>query len=137
MDILEAILASGFVGWKIAVPILRMLSSVLFAFAVSKDCKSRHNGSAPLWGFMTLISPFIFGIIYFVYSRFLSDKVQDECRNKKGERQAKILCLTGIFMYVVMVVVLIVSIIISVSSAAAYMLTEDTLTGLIAALYSI
>ncbi len=125
MSIAESILASGFVGWKIAVPVLRAVSSVLLALAVSKDCKSRNNGSAPLWGFTVLLSPLLFGIIYFVYSRFLREKSQEDCRNKKGERQSKILCIAAVFVYVVMIAVLIVSIIVSVSSAAAVMLSEE------------
>lgn len=125
MSIAEAILASGFVGWKIAVPVLRVISSVLFALAVSKDCKSRNNGSAPLWGLTVLISPLLFGIIYFVYSRFLRDKSQEDCRNKKGERQSKILCIAAVFVYAVMAVVLIATIVVSISSAAAVMMSED------------
>ncbi|MCH5314722.1 MAG: hypothetical protein J1E81_02320 [Eubacterium sp.] len=135
MNTVESILASGYVGWEILVPVLRLLSSVLFAIAVSKDCKSRNNASAALWGLMVLLAPVLFGILYFVFSRFLWEKPQEDDRDKKKAKQSKILFITAGFIYVVMLVVLIVSIIVTVSSAAASILTDELNNLLIESVY--
>ena len=119
MSILEAIAASGFIGTKIAVPVLRITASIFLAIAVSSDCKSRRNGSSVLWGVLMLVSPAFFGIIYFVYSRFFTDRKPETQKEKSESRTAKIMCLLSVFTYIVMLVVLIVSLIVTVSSSIA------------------
>lgn len=119
MNILESIAVSGFVGTQIAVPVLRLCASIFLAIAVSSDCKSRRNGSSALWGVLMLVSPVFFGIIYFVYSRFFTDRKPETQKEKSASKTAKIMCLLSVFTYIVMLVVLIVSLIVTVSSSIA------------------
>lgn len=119
MDIFEAIAASGFIGVKIAVPVLRVTASVFLASAISKDCQSRRNGSNILWGIITFIFPVFFGVIYLAYSRFFTDRKPETQKEKSDAKSAKILFLISVFIYIVTAVVFVVSFIVFVSSSLA------------------
>lgn len=119
MDILEAIAASGFIGVKIAVPVLKVTASIFLASAISKDCKSRRNGSYILWGIITFIFPVFFGVIYFAYSRFFTDRKPETPKEKSDAKCAKIMLILSVFTCIVMAVVFVISLIITLSSSLA------------------
>lgn len=119
MSLIETVFTSGYIGWVIIVPILRAAASIFAALAVSKDSKARNNGSSILWGLAILLSPVLFGIIYFVYSRFLSESKPDTIKDKKYAKQSKRLFILAVFTYLVMAAMLIISIILIASSGIA------------------
>lgn len=119
MNLIETVFATGSIGWIFLVPILRAAASIFLALAVSRDSKARSNGSSALWGLAILLMPMLFGIIYFIYSRFLCEAKPDTPVDKKYAKQSKRLCILAVFTYFVMAAVLVVSIILLVSSGIA------------------
>lgn len=119
MSALEAIYSAGFLGNVIAVPVLRELAAVFLAVAISKDCRAKSNGSGALWGLFTLITPLIAGIVYFVYSRFFSDRIAQSTKEKRQAKSASRWCVLSVFTYILSIVMLIVSVVTITSAGLA------------------
>lgn len=123
MSLIESLAVSGYVGKAIIVPVLRVIASILFAVAISKDCKSRTNASSTLWGILTLIFPVLFGIIYFVYSRFFIEKSPDSYVDKKLSKSSKIYFSLAVIFYAAMVTSFVIFSVVAVSSSISNMIT--------------
>lgn len=119
MNFLMGLGASGVLVWEIAVPFFRFVSSLLFAFAISKDCKSRDNGSTALWGLFTFFSPLIAGAIYWFYSRYLITRKPVSENDFKLANQSKKLFVAAVFFYILTGILLVCSVIVTVASAFA------------------
>lgn len=119
MSTIDAISASGRIVYLILVPLIRELSAVLLAFAISKDCKARDNGSGALWGLFTLLAPVLSGIIYFAYSRLLVKREGNTPKNKKQIAASRKLTFLSISIYVVSLIVALVALITSTASGLA------------------
>lgn len=122
MSLTESLAVSGYVGKAIIVPVLRVIASILFAVAISKDCKSRTNASSTLWGILTLIFPVLFGIIYFVYSRFFIEKSPDSYVDKKLSKSSKIYFSLAVIFYAAMVTSFVIFSVVAVSSSISDMI---------------
>lgn len=122
MSLIESLAVSGYVGKAIIVPVLRVIASILFAVAISKDCKSRTNASSTLWGILTLIFPVLFGIIYFVYSRFFIEKSPDSYVDKKLSKSSKIYFSLAVIFYAAMVTSFVIFSVVAVSSSISDMI---------------
>lgn len=122
MSLIESLAVSGYVGKAIVVPILRIIASILFAVAISKDCKSRTNASSTLWGILTLIFPVLFGIIYFIYSRFFIEKSPDSYVDKKLSKSSKIYFSLAVIFYAAMVTSFVIFSVVAVSSSISDMI---------------
>lgn len=125
MSVLEAIYSAGFIGNVIAVPVLREIAAIFLAFAISKDCKARDNGSSVLWGIFTLISPLIAGVVYGIYSRFFSDRKAETDVDKKRAKSSVRLCILAVFTYIMSFIMLIISVIAITSAGLAGQQTDD------------
>lgn len=119
MEFIESIYASGRIVYLILVPILREISAVLFAFAISKDCKARDNGSGVLWGIFTLITPFVSGIIYFIYSRILVKRKAKTRDDEKDIKRAYKFTIAGVIIYTLSIITAVLAIIASLASGIA------------------
>lgn len=122
MSLIESLAVSGYVGKAIVVPVLRIIASILFAVAISKDCKARTNASSTLWGILTLIFPVLFGIIYFVYSRFFIEKSPDSYVDKKLSKSSKIYFSLAVIFYAAMVTSFVIFSVVAVSSSISDMI---------------
>lgn len=119
MNILTGLGASGMIVWRIVVPLFRFISSMFFAFAIAKDCKSRNNGSSPLWGLCAFISPLIAGVIYWIYSRYCTTRVPVTENDLKLAKQSKKLLIAAVFFYILTAVLFVGSVIITVAALFA------------------
>lgn len=125
MEILQTIFASSRIIYLILVPALRGISGILFAFAISKDCKSRDNGSSALWGLFALISPMLAGIIYFIYSRFLVSRKPQTIKDKKHAIKSKLLIIWAVLFYISALIIGGVSFMTSAASGIAAIISDD------------
>lgn len=119
MELIEYIYASGKVVHLILVPVLREISAMFFAAAISKDCNARKNGSSTLWGIFTLIMPTLFGIIYIIYSRILIKRKANTIEEKRKIKSACRLTIIGALFYTLSIIAAITAIIITLSSDIA------------------
>lgn len=124
MSTIDAIYASGRIVYLILVPLLRELSAVLLAFAISKDCKARDNGSGALWGLFTLLTPVLSGIIYFVYSRLLVKREGNTPKDKKQINSSRKLTFLSISIYIISLIVALAALITSTASGLASIISE-------------
>jgi heme/copper-type cytochrome/quinol oxidase subunit 2 len=108
MDILKTLFSTSGAIYLVVVPILRELSAVFLAIAISKDCKARYNKNNILWAIFTLLSPVFVGIIYFIYSRVINKCEKQDISDKKI-KSAKKLTVLAIIIYVISVILCIVS----------------------------
>lgn len=125
METIGNIMASSRLIYLILVPIIRELASVLLAVAISKDCKARGNGSGALWGLFTLLSPVLAGIIYCVYSRFLTKRDGKTDQDKKQIKKSKKLTVWAILVYIIALILAIVCIITTAASGIASIVADD------------
>jgi heme/copper-type cytochrome/quinol oxidase subunit 2 len=108
MDTLKTVFTNSGAIYLVVVPILRELSAVFLAIAISKDCKARYNKNNILWAIFTLLSPVFVGIIYFIYSRAINKCENQDTSNKKV-KSAKKLTALAIIIYVISVILCIAS----------------------------
>ena len=134
MGLTETIYASGRIVSLILVPVLRELAAILLAFAISKDCKARRNGSGALWGIFTLIAPIFSGIVYFVYSRILVKRKPETFEDTKRVKSSRRLTVVAVIIYVLSFIIAIVAFVTSVASGIA-MHSGDDSKGIIASLF--
>ena len=119
MNTVDAINMSSRLVYIILVPVIRELAGVLLAVAISKDCKARDNGSGALWGVFTLITPLLSGIIYCIYSRFLTKR---DAKTQKDKRMAKAsirLTVCAVITYIIALIIAVSAIITGVASGIA------------------
>lgn len=126
MTTIKAIFASGHIAYIVLVPVIRELAAVLLAIAISKDCKARDNGSGVLWGIFTLLSPILSGIIYLIYSRFLTKRKGSTAEDKKRIKQSRKLTIWAGIVYTVSLILALVAVITMASSGLADFSIEDT-----------
>lgn len=124
MQIIEMIFASSYLSLKVMFPILRTIYSALFGVAISKDCKSRDNGSSALWGFLAFISPVIFGIIYLIYSRFYSNRKPKSEEDFSNAKKAKLFFLISIFVFAITQAIFVISVISLLGSTFAGLMKQ-------------
>lgn len=101
MSTLEGAYLSGYVGYVIAVPLIRLLSSLLMAVAVVKDCKVRNYKNRWIAVVAVFASPVLASLAYFVYSRFISKRTVHKTGNEKTIRSARRLCFLSVFSYLI------------------------------------
>ena len=133
MGLSETIYASGKIVSLILVPVLRELAAILLAFAISKDCKARKNGSGVLWGIFTLIMPIFSGIIYFVYSRILVKRKPETSKDKKRVRSSRRMTVVAILIYILSLIIAIVAFVSNIASGIA-MRSSDESQGFLSAI---
>lgn len=121
---IESIFLSGRIVYVILVPVLRELAGALLAIAISKDCRARDNGSGALWGLFTLVSPALFGIIYYVYSRILQKRNPKSDKDKQMVKTSRKLTVFAIFVYVTAIAIAIIAIIVSAASGVAMFIVD-------------
>lgn len=119
MNTVEAINISSNVIRLILVPALREFAGVLLAIAISKDCRARDNGSGVLWGIFTLITPFISGIIYFIYSRFIEKRDAKTQKDKSMVKASIRLTVSAVIVYLIALIFAVSAIITGVASGIA------------------
>ena len=125
MSLIETIYASGKIVSLILVPVLREFAAILLAFAISKDCKARKNGSGVLWGIFTLIMPIFSGIIYFVYSRILVKRKPETSKDKKRVRSSRRLTVAAILIYILSLIIAVIAFVTSFASEIAIKSSDD------------
>lgn len=125
MNLLEYIYASGRIMYLILVPVLREISAVFLAIAISKDCKARDNGSGALWGLFTLITPALSGIIYFIYSRLIVKRDAKTNDDKKKIKASYKLTITAVLIYILSLIFAVTAIITSFASEIAVLSDDD------------
>lgn len=101
MSTLEGAYLSGYVGYVIAVPLIRLLSSLLMAAAVVKDCKVRKYKNRWIAVVAVYVSPVLASLAYFVYSRFISKRTVHKTGNEKTIKSARRLCFLSAFSYLI------------------------------------
>lgn len=101
MSTLEGAYLSGYVGYVIAVPLIRLLSSLLMAAAVVKDCKVRNYKNRWIAVAAVYVSPVLASLAYFVYSRFISKRTAYKTENEKTIKSARRLCFLSVFSYLI------------------------------------
>lgn len=126
MGLTETIYASGKVVSIILVPVLRELAAVLLAFAISKDCKARDNGSGILWGIFTLIAPIFSGVVYLIYSRFLVKRNAKSLEAKKKIKIARRLTIAAVSIYVLSFIIAVVAFVTNIASGIALHSGDDS-----------
>ncbi|MCM1115553.1 MAG: hypothetical protein NC397_08675 [Clostridium sp.] len=127
MSLVESIYMSGRIVYVILVPVFRELSAVLLAFAISKDCKARDNGSGALWGLFTLITPVLSGIIYFIYSRLLVKRKAKTPDDNKKIKSSYRLTAAAILMYIISLVIAVTAIVTTLASGTALLSDEENI----------
>lgn len=130
MSVIETINISSLSIYHILVPILRELSGILLAFAISKDCKARDNGSGALWGLFTLITPAFAGIIYFVYSRILEKRKPKSQKDKKQVKKSRRLTIWAIITYIFAIILAIIAVISATASGIVNYINNENSTSL-------
>lgn len=125
MDTLETIFSTGGAAYLIIVPILRELSAILLAIAISKDYKARYNKRNIMWGLLSLLSPVLIGIIYFIFSKVINTGEIKNTNNKKAIKSAKKITILAIIMYIVSFVLCVVSISAIIGTEFASQITDN------------
>lgn len=125
MGLTETIFASGRIVSLILVPVFRELAAILLAFAISKDCKARNNGSGVLWGIFTLITPIFAGIVYALYSRFLVKRKPETAEDKKRVKSSRKLTCAAVLIYVLSIIIALVALITNIASGIAMHSSEN------------
>lgn len=133
MGLAGTIYASGKIVSLILVPVLRELAAILLAFAISKDCKARDNGSGALWGIFTLIAPIFSGFVYLIYSRFLVKRMPKSLEDKKKVRSSRRLTVAAVMIYILSFIIAVVAFITIFASEIA-MHSSDDYQGVISSL---
>lgn len=125
MDIVTTSFLSGRIAYLIIAPLLREISAVLLAFSISKDCKARDNGSGVLWGIFTLITPVLSGVIYLIYSRYLTKRDGKTLKDKNKIKSAKKLAICSGIVYLISLILVIASVITMAASGLAAASKDD------------
>lgn len=125
MEKIGIIFASSRIIYMILVPIIRELAGVLLAVAISKDCKARDNGSGVLWGLFTLLTPALAGIIYCVYSRFLTKRKGKTEKDRKQIKKSRKLTVWAILVYIIAIILAVVCLITTAASGIASIVADD------------
>lgn len=125
MGLTETIYTSGKIVSLILVPVFRELAAIILAFAISKDCKARDNGSGILWGLFTLIMPVLSAIVYFVYSRIIVKRKPKSLEDKKKIKNLRRLTVAAVLIYVLSFIIAVVAFITNVASGIAMYSGDD------------
>lgn len=125
MDILETAFSTGGATYFFVVPILRELSAIFLAIAISKDYRARYNKRNMIWALLSLLSPVLIGIIYFVFSRVISTCEIKDINDKKKIKSAKKITVLAIIIYIVSFVLCIVSVSTIIGTEIASQVTDN------------
>lgn len=125
MNTVETIFTSSSIVSMILVPVLRELSAVLFAIAISKNCAAKKSGSKILWGLFTLIAPVLSGILYFIYSRTVQKEKPDSTDGKRKIKSSKKLTVWAIIIYIISLIIAVISIVTTTATGAALVINDD------------